>query len=95
MPPKRQGSSSASLGVADAFQTLASSYRKSTPARIKLIDAFLLFLVATGVAQFLYCVLISDYPFNSFLAGYVQHGAPLPQAQMLTCALQILSLIHI
>lgn len=62
------------VSVFGAFGTLADAYRKETPVRVKLIDSFLVFLVLTGVAQFAYCILLSDYPFNSYLAGYV-HGA--------------------
>ncbi|WFD35183.1 oligosaccharyltransferase complex subunit epsilon [Malassezia cuniculi] len=58
-------------GIAGAYNALVSTYAKETPSRLKLIDALLLFLVVTGVAQFVYCILLSDYPFNSFLAGYV------------------------
>ena len=66
MPPKKapKGPSFASVS-----QKLVSSYTSTTPARLKLIDAFLLFLFITGVAQFVYCVVLSDYPFNSFIAG--------------------------
>lgn len=38
--------------------------------RFKVLDAFLLFLFVTGVAQFVYCAFISNYPFNAFLAGF-------------------------
>lgn len=31
----------------------------------------MLFLMLTGVAQFIYCVLITNYPFNAFLGGSV------------------------
>lgn len=55
---------------AGAFELLLSNYAKKSPARFKLIDAFLLFLFITGVLQFVYCISISDYPFNSFLAGF-------------------------
>ncbi|KAI5801607.1 DAD family protein [Peziza echinospora] len=46
------------------------NYVTSTSQRTKLIDVFLGFLVVTGVLQFLYCVLVGNYPFNAFLAGF-------------------------
>ncbi|PUU84029.1 DAD family-domain-containing protein [Tuber borchii] len=46
------------------------NYSRSTPQRTKLIDAFLGFLVITGVLQFAYCVVAGNYPFNAFLAGF-------------------------
>jgi oligosaccharyltransferase complex subunit epsilon len=29
----------------------------------------LAFIVLSGVLQFVYCVLVTNYPFNAFLAG--------------------------
>lgn len=47
------------------------SYLDGTPARLQLCDAFLAFLILTGVLLFAYCVLITNYPFNAFLAACV------------------------
>ncbi|WFD03718.1 oligosaccharyltransferase complex subunit epsilon [Malassezia obtusa] len=71
MPPKKAPSKapSAAGDVSSALNKLVSSYKNTTPVRLKLLDAFLLFLFVTGIAQFVYCVLISNYPFNSFIAG--------------------------
>ncbi|PWN37354.1 defender against death DAD protein [Meira miltonrushii] len=63
-------SSNSSNSAAGALQTLFKSYGDNTPARLKLIDAFCAFLVVLGVIQFVYCIVITDYPFNSFLAGF-------------------------
>lgn len=35
-----------------------------------LLDAFMGFLAIVAVAQFLYCVLAGNYPFNAFLSGF-------------------------
>ncbi|KAI5846966.1 DAD family-domain-containing protein [Tricharina praecox] len=56
--------SSQSQNPLSILRTLTSRYSESTPSRTKLIDAFLVFLVAAGVLQFAYC------PFNAFLAGF-------------------------
>ena len=65
----------AATGPAPAMATTASQnplailsavckhYLATTPQRTKLIDAFLAFLVVTGVLQFLYCVLAGNYVF--------------------------------
>ncbi|KAF9879212.1 DAD family protein [Colletotrichum karsti] len=45
-------------------------YVNSTPQRTKLIDVFMVFLVAVGALQFLYCILAGNYPFNAFLSGF-------------------------
>ena len=34
-----------------------------------MIDAFLVFLMLSGIIQFVYCALITNFPFNSFIAG--------------------------
>lgn len=44
-----------------AVVNLTKHYQKATPQRTKLIDAFLGFLVAVGVLQFVYCVLAGNY----------------------------------
>ncbi|KAK9451271.1 DAD family-domain-containing protein [Limtongia smithiae] len=46
------------------------SYVDGTPKRMKLLDCFLAFLVAVGGLQFVYCVLVGNYPFNAFLSGF-------------------------
>jgi len=53
-----------------ALRTLWIAYLDATSARLKLVDAFLVFLVLSGVAQFVYCVLVTSFPFNAFLAGF-------------------------
>lgn len=56
-----------------AVQSLLKAYNETTSPRLKLIDAFLVFLMVSGVLQFLYCILVTNFPFNAFLAGYVHH----------------------
>ena len=46
-------------------------YMSSTPKRIKLIDAYLFYIMMTGVVQFAYCCLVGTFPFNSFLSGFI------------------------
>lgn len=54
----------------NAVQTLLKAYSETTSPRLKLIDAFLVFLMISGVLQFLYCILVTNFPFNAFLAGF-------------------------
>ncbi|KYK58178.1 hypothetical protein DCS_05191 [Drechmeria coniospora] len=54
----------------DILHNFCQHYLKQTPQRIKLIDAFLLFLAVVGALQFIYCVVAGNYPFNAFLAGF-------------------------
>ncbi|KDQ64997.1 hypothetical protein JAAARDRAFT_167831 [Jaapia argillacea MUCL 33604] len=53
-----------------AVQSLWQAYTDTTPSRLKLIDAFLVFLMLSGVMQFVYCILVTNFPFNAFLAGF-------------------------
>ncbi|BGP48463.1 oligosaccharyltransferase complex subunit epsilon [Rhodotorula kratochvilovae] len=57
-------------GLAGAVSTLWDNYRLATTPRLKLIDSFMLFLMLTGVAQFLYCFAVTNYPFNAFIGGF-------------------------
>ncbi|KAG5654667.1 hypothetical protein H0H81_009916 [Sphagnurus paluster] len=61
---------SSSPAASNVVHSLWKAYSDQTSDRLKFIDAFLVFLMLSGVAQFLYCILITDYPFNAFLAGF-------------------------
>lgn len=59
---KSSGPASASASTWNqVVLNLTKHYQKATPQRTKLIDAFLAFLVAVGVLQFVYCVLAGNY----------------------------------
>ncbi|KAH7266993.1 DAD family-domain-containing protein [Fusarium redolens] len=51
-------------------QNLYNHYVNNTPQRIKLVDAFMVFLVVVGVLQFVNCALAGTFPFNAFLSGF-------------------------
>ncbi|KAI0092545.1 DAD family-domain-containing protein [Irpex rosettiformis] len=57
-------------GTTNAIQTLFKAYNETTSSRLKLVDAFLVFLMLSGISQFLYCILVTNFPFNAFLAGF-------------------------
>lgn len=46
-------------------------YMQSTPKKLKIVDAYLFYVLLTGVIQFGYCCLVGTFPFNSFLAGFI------------------------
>lgn len=50
---------------------LNDEYQTSTPRKLKLIDAYLLYVMLTGIVQFAYCLLVGTFPFNSFLSGFI------------------------
>ncbi|KAI0723504.1 defender against death DAD protein [Earliella scabrosa] len=64
-PPAKPASSKQS-----PLLSLWSAYYDTTSSRLKTIDAFLVFLMLSGIIQFLYCILVSNFPFNAFLAGF-------------------------
>ncbi|KAG8734636.1 oligosaccharyltransferase complex subunit epsilon [Ceratobasidium sp. 428] len=72
MPPKKvpTAQTGATASTTSAFQQLWKSYQNDTPDRLKLIDAFLVFIMISGIVQFLHCVLVSNFPFNAFLSGF-------------------------
>lgn len=41
-----------------------------TPARLQIIDAYLVFVMLSGIAQFVYCLLVGTFPYNAFLSGF-------------------------
>merc|ERR1712018_468119 len=59
------------LAFSDASKTLVHNYMKSTPQKLKLIDAYLLYILLTGVMQFVYCCMVGTFPFNAFLSGFI------------------------
>ena len=59
----------------DVLLNIYQYYMKETPQRTKLIDAFLLFLVAAGGLQFLYCILAGNYV--CFPSSPASHAHPL------------------
>ncbi|KAK4884163.1 hypothetical protein RN001_000434 [Aquatica leii] len=46
-------------------------YTSKTPKKLKIIDAYLFYIVLTGIVQFGYCLLVGTFPFNSFLSGFI------------------------
>ncbi|XP_006013525.1 dolichyl-diphosphooligosaccharide--protein glycosyltransferase subunit DAD1 [Latimeria chalumnae] len=56
------------LAVVSRF---VEEYLSSTPHRLKLVDSYLFYILLTGGLQFLYCLLVGTFPFNSFLSGFI------------------------
>lgn len=57
--------------VFDALRKLYTDYQRTTPKKLKIVDAYMLYILLTGVFQFVYCVLVGTFPFNAFLAGFI------------------------
>ena len=57
--------------VVGILRKLNVGYQTSTPKKLKLIDAYLVYVLLTGIIQFVYCLLVGTFPFNSFLSGFI------------------------
>ena len=57
--------------VFDVLGKLYGDYQRTTPKRLKLIDAYMFYILLTGIIQFVYCLLVGTFPFNAFLAGFI------------------------
>ena len=64
-------SSASTGGVVSVVGKLLDDYKSQTPKKIKLVDAYLLCIMLTGVIQFGYCCLVGTFPFNAFLSGFI------------------------
>ncbi|KAJ1876911.1 Dolichyl-diphosphooligosaccharide-protein glycosyltransferase subunit dad1, partial [Kickxella alabastrina] len=60
----------ASASVSGIVSSLAREYTANTPQRLKVIDTYMVFCVAVGIVQFVYCGLVGTFPYNAFLAGF-------------------------
>ncbi|PSN69684.1 defender against death DAD protein [Corynespora cassiicola Philippines] len=71
--PAQQSSATSKAGNNDAQAIVAGvwdNYVSKTPQRVKLLDTFMAFLVFVGALQFLYCIIVGNFPFNAFLSGF-------------------------
>ncbi|VDM61151.1 unnamed protein product [Angiostrongylus costaricensis] len=78
------------MQAVQVLKKLFDNYRQTTSGKLKIIDAYMLYILLTGIAQFsnvevirigsesikivfqfLYCVLVGTFPFNSFLSGFI------------------------
>jgi oligosaccharyltransferase complex subunit epsilon len=56
---------------AESIGHLWQGYKTNTPQRLKIIDVYLVYVLLTGIVLFTYCTLVTTFPFNSFLAGFI------------------------
>ncbi|KAI6105411.1 defender against death DAD protein [Pisolithus sp. B1] len=70
MAPAKTSKTFVASETSVALTTMWKSYSQNTSDRLKLVDAFLVFIMLSGIVQFAYCVLVTNFPFNAFLAGF-------------------------
>ncbi|VDK47526.1 unnamed protein product [Anisakis simplex] len=59
------------MQLISVMSKLFEDYKKTTSSKLKIIDAYMFYVFLTGVIQFVYCVLVGTFPFNSFLSGFI------------------------
>jgi oligosaccharyltransferase complex subunit epsilon len=64
-----------STSVTGVVGKFLAEYDSKTPKKLKIIDAYLTYILLTGIVQFAYCVLVGTFPFNSFLSGFISSVA--------------------
>lgn len=62
---------SALQDITPALKRLAQSYHQNTTIGLKFIDVYLVFIMASGILQFLYMLAVGTFPYNAFLAGFI------------------------
>merc|ERR1712168_499349 len=58
-----------SNSVISVISRFLEEYTSTTPNKLKVVDAYLLYILLTGALQFLYCLLVGTFPFNTFILG--------------------------
>ncbi|KAK6014914.1 DAD family protein [Ostertagia ostertagi] len=59
------------MQAVQVLRKIYDDYQKSTPSRLKIIDAYMVYILLTGIAQFVYCFML-NFPFNSFSCLRIQ-----------------------
>lgn len=60
-----------SANIVTVLRKFYDEYTSKTPRKLKIIDAYLAYIMFTGIIQFVYCALVGTFPFNSFLSGFI------------------------
>ena len=53
------------------IQRLTDSYTTKTSTYLKALDTYMVFVVMTGITQFIYMLLVGTFPYNTFLSGFI------------------------
>ncbi|CAM4647458.1 dolichyl-diphosphooligosaccharide--protein glycosyltransferase subunit DAD1 isoform X2 [Caretta caretta] len=57
--------------VGSVVRRFLAEYSSGTASRLKVLDAYLLYVLLSGALQFGYCLGVGTFPFNSFLSGFI------------------------
>uniref|UniRef100_U3I0K3 Dolichyl-diphosphooligosaccharide--protein glycosyltransferase subunit DAD1 n=1 Tax=Anas platyrhynchos platyrhynchos TaxID=8840 RepID=U3I0K3_ANAPP len=76
------GSTGSVGSVGSVVWRFLAEYGSSMPSCLKVLDAYLLYVLLTGVLQFGYCLSISTFPFNPFLSGFISAVSAAPASSL-------------
>mmetsp|Transcript_30016 Transcript_30016/g.41227 ORF Transcript_30016/g.41227 Transcript_30016/m.41227 type:complete len:122 (-) Transcript_30016:50-415(-) len=69
-----QASSVSGFGaITQVAEKVKSEYSRTLTKKLLMIDALLVYSVATNIVQFIYVLLVGTFPFNSFLSSFICH----------------------
>ncbi|KAL0080394.1 DAD/Ost2 [Phycomyces blakesleeanus] len=57
--------------IKSAANKFITVYNKDTPTSLKFIDVYLVYILISGILQFIYMLLAGTFPYNAFLAGFI------------------------
>ncbi len=60
---------SSSLG--QIFSAVKNEYQRTRTKKILMVDALIVYALASAVVQVVYMVMVGTFPFNSFLSGFL------------------------
>nr|CAX77896.1 Dolichyl-diphosphooligosaccharide--protein glycosyltransferase subunit DAD1 [Schistosoma japonicum]CAX77902.1 Dolichyl-diphosphooligosaccharide--protein glycosyltransferase subunit DAD1 [Schistosoma japonicum]CAX77912.1 Dolichyl-diphosphooligosaccharide--protein glycosyltransferase subunit DAD1 [Schistosoma japonicum] len=63
--------SSDSQSFTSVVKEFLYKYKTTTPKKLRVLDAYLAYVLLTGIIQFIYCCIAGTFPFNSFLSGFI------------------------
>ncbi|KAI8880120.1 defender against death DAD protein [Backusella circina FSU 941] len=58
-------------GLVAASRKFVTGYKNETPGSLKLIDVYLVYIMLTGISQFVYMIIAGTFPYNAFLGGFI------------------------
>mmetsp|Transcript_105785 Transcript_105785/g.207475 ORF Transcript_105785/g.207475 Transcript_105785/m.207475 type:complete len:111 (+) Transcript_105785:31-363(+) len=59
--------------IKQVYTKVRSEYSKNVTNKLMMVDALACYCVVTGLVQLVYMILVGNFPFNSFLSGFICH----------------------
>ncbi|KAI7884237.1 defender against death DAD protein [Lichtheimia hyalospora FSU 10163] len=58
-------------GLASASHKFMVAYKRDTPTNLKIVDIYLVYIMLSGIFQFIYMLAAGTFPYNAFLSGFI------------------------